>query len=380
LEYKQIGKTGYKTSVIGLGTEFIYDVEDSLIDSVVNEAINQGINFIDMVVPTEQTRRGVGKAIKGKRDKLIIQGHICSTDINKRFDISRDLDIVKKYFNMLLDALQIDYVDFGMLFFIDSEKNFNDVFNSEIIEYALDLKKKGIVRHLGASSHNPVTALKVVETGIIDLLMFPVNAAFDVVNANTDLVVDEMRKDLIEDVGDSDRTKLYRLCEQKNFPITAMKPFGCGKLLKKEFSPFSEPMTVGQCLQYALTRPGVVSAMVGCSTPEEVLECIDYFDLSEEKRDYTKTISSVTKSFDGSCMYCNHCEPCPSAIHIAKVNRALDIALLDVNNIPDEIRGNYNALESHGSDCIQCGNCEDRCPFSVTIIENMRKVSEIFGR
>ena len=188
MEYRKIGKTDYKASVIGLGSEWIYDAEDHVIDSIVNEAIDLGINIIDMVVPTERTRRAVGKAIKGKRDKLIIQGHICSTDLNQRFDISRDPDIVKKYFEMLLDALGTDYIDFGMLFFIDTNKHYDEVFNSSIIEYALDLKRKGIVRQLGASSHNPAIATQVANSGLVDLIMFPVNAAFDIIGADTDKI------------------------------------------------------------------------------------------------------------------------------------------------------------------------------------------------
>ena len=381
MEYRKIGKTAYQTSVISLGTEWIYDADDSVIDRVVGEAIDRGINLIDMVVPGEKTRRGVGKAIKGKRDKLIIQGHLCSTDLNDRFDISRDLDTVKKYFEMMLAALETDYIDFGMLFLIDTEQDYDDVFNSNIIEYAMDLKEKGIVRHLGASSHNVETATRVINTGLIDLIMFPVNAAFDVINANGDNVdLMEEKANLIKNVGGAARAQFYRLCERKNIAIVGMKPFAGGKLLMEAFSPFNEPMTTGQCIQYALTRPGVVTALAGCASVEEVVDCVNYFNLSDKQRDYSKVIVRAKESFEGSCVYCNHCEPCAAQIHIAKVHQALDIALLDKSHVPKEVIEKYNALDAHGSDCTRCGSCEKRCPFAVPIIENMRKAHEIFGR
>ena len=62
--------------------------------------------------------------------------------------------------------------------FLDSEQHFDKVFNSGIVRYAEQLKQKGVIRGIGASSHNPVIAKKVVETGIVDLLMFSVNPAF----------------------------------------------------------------------------------------------------------------------------------------------------------------------------------------------------------
>ena len=71
---------------------------------------------------------------------------------------------------------------------------------------------------------------------------------------------------------DPDRTYLYRLCESRGIAITTMKTLGAGKLLTPEFSPFEKPLTVGQCIHYALTRPAVVSTLIGCSTREQVLE------------------------------------------------------------------------------------------------------------
>lgn len=74
-----------------------------------------------------------------------------------------------------------------MLFFIDSAEDFSSVFESDLLEYAQQLKRKGTIRAIGASSHNPVTARRVVESGVVDLLMFSVNPAFDMMPPETDL-------------------------------------------------------------------------------------------------------------------------------------------------------------------------------------------------
>ena len=378
--YRPIGNTGMSASVIGLGCEHLDNKPYETVEPVIHAALDNGINMMDVFMPGEPVRQNIGRALAGRRDKVHIQGHIGATDIKEQYDISRDRKTIEKYFENLLRCLKTDYIDFGMLFFIDSEKNYTDVFEGDALPYALELKKKGYVRALGASSHNPITARKVVETGLIDLLMFSINPAFDMVPATTDALnyLGDAAMDF-EKKLDPDRAALYRICEQRGVAITVMKTLGVGKLLSPQFSPFPKPLTVTQCIHYALTRPAVVSVMLGCSAPEHVRETVGYLNASEEERDYSKVISEFQGSMKGSCMYCNHCLPCPSEINIADVNRSLDVALLDAKNIAPQALNNYKALQHKASECIACGSCEERCPFSVPVIDKMKKAAELFG-
>jgi len=75
-----------------------------------------------------------------------------------------------------------------MLFFIDSEKHFDEVFNFDILKYEEELKRNGVIRAIGASSHNSAIAKKMAETGVIELLMFSVNPGFDMISAEIDAV------------------------------------------------------------------------------------------------------------------------------------------------------------------------------------------------
>lgn len=379
MQYRSIGKTGMSASVIGLGAEHLDNKPYETVEIIINAALEQGFNIMDVFMPGRVVRENIGKALKGRRDKVLIQGHICSTDINEQYDRSRDLPTVKKYFEDLLRFLKTDYIDIGMLFFIDTEKDFSDVFETEILRYAQDLKQQGRIRAIGASSHNPVIAKRVVETGVVDLLMFSINPAFDMASANT-YVLDYLEKGVMdfEKKIDHDRAALYRLCEQRGVAITTMKTLGAGKLLSPEHTPFARPMTVAQCIHYALTRPAVVSALIGCATKEQVLEAAAYLDKSDAERDYSEIIRDFQGDFKGHCVYCNHCLPCPSGINIADVHKYLDIALLDETNIPPSVLSHYRALNCR--DCTACGNCEDRCPFSVPIVRNMKKASALLGK
>ncbi|MCL2318705.1 MAG: aldo/keto reductase [Treponema sp.] len=379
--YRPVGKTGMSASIIGLGAEHLDNKPYETVEQVIHAALDRGINIMDVFMPGDTVRQNIGRALAGRRDKVFIQGHIGSTDINQQYDISRDLKTVKKYFENLLRCLNTDYIDFGMLFFIDSEKHYADVFEGDILPYALELKKKGQIRALGASSHNPVIARKIAETGLIDILLFSINPAFDMVPATTDVLnyLGEASMNF-EKRLDPDRAALYRVCEQRGVAITVMKTLGAGKLLSPKFSPFARPLTVTQCIHYALTRPAVVSVLLGCSTAGQVEEAVGYLNAGESERDYTGVISEFQGNMKGSCVYCNHCLPCPSEINIANVNKYLDIALLDEKNIPPSVVSHYKALEHHASECIECGNCETRCPFSVPVIQNMKKAAALFQR
>jgi predicted aldo/keto reductase-like oxidoreductase len=220
----------------------------------------------------------------------------------------------------------------------------------------------------------------VVESGVVDLLMFSINPAFDLAPAGIDVLdyLGEAAMDY-EKNRDGERAALYRLCEQKGVGITVMKTLGAGKLLSPKYTPFAGPLTVAQCIHYALTRPAVVSALLGYSSREEVLEALRYLDADEAEKDYSAVIDKYQGDFKGSCVYCNHCLPCPQAINIAEVNKYLDIAVLDEQNVPPSVRSHYQALERHGGDCVACGNCERKCPFSVPVVKNMERAAALFG-
>ncbi|MDR1107171.1 MAG: aldo/keto reductase [Treponema sp.] len=378
--YRAIGKTDMSASVIGLGTEHLDGKPYETADEVIGAAMEHGVNIMDLFMPGETVRGNIGRALRGKRDKMLIQGHICSTDINEQYDRSRDLKTIRKYFENLLRCLDTDYIDFGMLFFIDSEKDYSEALEGDALRYALELKEKGVIRAIGASSHNPLVARRVVETGIVDLLMFSINPAFDMAPGGIDVLdyLGEAAIDYEKNI-DSGRAALYRLCERKGVAITVMKTLGAGKLLSPKYTPFAKPLTVPQCIHYALTRPAVVSALVGYSNRREVLEALQYLDADEADKDYSAVIDKYQGDFKGNCVYCNHCLPCPSGINIAEVNKYFDIAVLDEANIPPGVHAHYKALEKHGADCISCGSCEKRCPFSVPVVKNMEKAGMLFG-
>jgi len=379
MRYRQIGKTSQKASIVGLGCEHLDNKPYEQVQETIGAALECEINLLDVFMPGREVRENIARALGTRRRDVLIQGHIGSTDVHQQYDISRDLPLVKRYFEDLLRIF--GRIDFGMMFFIDSEDDYKGVFETGFADYALKLKQDGDIGHIGFSSHNPHTAIRAINTGLPEMMLFSINPAFDMLPAG-EYVFDHSEKgfgaDLFRGI-DPKRTELYQLCEQKQIGITVMKTLGAGKLISPVHTPFAKPLTVQQCMHYALTRPAVSSVMLGCKTRAEVQNAVRYLDMSDEELDYTDVLGSLRNDFRGNCVYCSHCQPCPADIDIAAVNKYLDIGRLDKDHVPPSVRSHYQGLNASGKDCIACGHCEARCPFGVEIIKNMAEAELLLG-
>ena len=77
-------------------------------------------------------------------------------------------------------------------------------------------KSRGVIRHIGISSHNPKVAMKAAESGYVEMILFSINPAFDMLPASEDIDTLFAEKFDAELKGiDPDRAQLYRICEQR---------------------------------------------------------------------------------------------------------------------------------------------------------------------
>ncbi|MBR3839698.1 MAG: aldo/keto reductase [Erysipelotrichales bacterium] len=381
MEYRSIKRCGnVKVSEISLGCEGFIGKSEEEYKIMLDKALALGINFIDMYTPNPTFRINFGKAMKGRREKLVIQSHLCSVWENDEYLRTRDIEKTKAAFEEGLKLLDTDYIDIGMIHYVDSEEDWDRIANGEIIEYCKELKANGKIRAIGLSSHNPVVARKAVESGLIDVLMFSVNAAYDLQPANEDCFVLFEADSYKDGMGvDPDRKLLYEVCEKENVAINVMKAFGGGDMLDASLSPFGVAFNEYQCIEYCLTRPSVVAVMAGCHTIEEMEKVVSYYQATKEEKDYASVLAKIERfNFSGNCMYCGHCAPCTVGINVAEVNKYLNLCLAQ-GMVPETVADHYKLLEHHASECIECGRCESNCPFGVSIIEKMRKAKEIFG-
>ena len=380
MKYRTLGKTGLKVSEIGFGGEWLerHDEEESV--ELLRYAAEHGVNIVDCWMPDPKSRDIIGKAMEGNRGNWIVQGHIGSTYQNGQYVRTRELKHVIPAFKDLLKRMKTDYIDLGMIHYVDQQEDWDAIMDSEYIQYVHKLHETGVIRHIGLSTHNPRIAKQAAESGFIEMILFSINPAFDMRPPTEDLDSMFGGYDRMKFSGiDPERAALYQLCEEKNVGITVMKGFFGGRMFDAKTSPFGVAFSPLQCVHYSLTRPGVSSILCGFDTKAQVDEVLRYETASDDEKDYASVIATAPlHAYSGQCTYCGHCKPCPMNIDIAMVNKFYDLAVQQPE-VPESVKAHYEALGTTAYSCIGCRSCESRCPFGVPIAERMAKTAELFG-
>lgn len=378
MQYRKLGNTGLEVSEIGFGGEWM-DKSLEETRAVVDACEAAGINILDCWMADPARRSNLGDALEGRRDKWIIQGHIGSTWQDGQYVRTRDMDQVKPAFEDLLERFHTDYMDIGMIHFVDKTDEYRQIMDGPFMEYVRALLAAGTIRHIGLSTHNPDVAKLAAAEPAIEVVMFSLNPAFDMLPASDD--INDLFGDYSAATGgiNADRAELYALCAQTDTGLTVMKPYAGGRLLAADTSPFGVALTAAQCIHYALTRPAVASVMAGFSSPEHVADAVSYEDATPDERDYASVLAGApSHAYFGQCTYCGHCAPCAVGIDIATVNKYYDLAVMQ-DAVPDSLREHYRALDATAADCTACRACEERCPFGVKIADKMERAAALFG-
>jgi len=369
MQYRKLGKTDVNISAISLGTEYLINLPRDHVVSVIHSALDHGINYFDLFFAQPEFRDNMGYAFKDHRDKAMLAAHLGSTDQNGQYERTRDLNLAIEFFEDFLRRYNTDYVDVIYLHNSDGQEDYDLVMNGGFLDTAQKYVKEGKAKFIGFSGHTVSTAKQAVESGYIDILMFPINLANNAI---------EGRKDLLNS------------CVKHNVGLITMKPYAGGKLLQKDQMMSLEHWQLGadkremekpsvitpiQCISYVLSQIGVSSIVPGCKTVEHLKETLSYFNATDEEKDFSNVIKYFQQYVEGECVYCNHCLPCPSEIDIGQTIRLFEMAQ---NGITQEIRSAYNAMQKNASDCVQCGSCEERCPFGVEVIAKMEQANKVF--
>lgn len=364
MEYRLNRKTGDRISVIGIGSSCIAEASEKEVVAALLLAYENGVNYADLAAAGAKTFSYYGTAYFDLRKEMLYQVHFGANYETGEYGWTTNLEKIKRQIDWMLRSLKTDYVDYGFIHCLDAEKDWKNYRENGVLEYLLDMKRQGVVRHIGLSTHTPELASLVLDAGIAEQLMFSINPGYDYHHG-----------DFANGSAD-ERMNLYRRCEAEGVGISVMKPFSGGQLLDAKTSPFRRPLTRYQCIQYALDKPGVLTVLPGIRNKEDVRELLGFFDAAPEKRDYSILGTFTPRDAIGNCVYCNHCQPCPVGLNVGLINKYYDLSLAGDTMAADH----YTKLEKHASDCVDCGHCNDRCPFKVKQSERMKKIAEHFGK
>ena len=367
MEYRKLPHGTEMISTLGLGFGGIQKASDEEIEAVVRKAVDNGINFFDMCAGAANVYAPFGRAIRGMREKVMFQLHFGAVyNEQGEYGWTTDAEKIRRTFDWEMKTLGVDYIDFGFLHCLDQLADFEKMKADGILDMLRDLKRQGVVRHIGFSSHTPEVADRIIDEGDMDLMMFSINPAYDFEQGDDELGLGTA----------SERAELFRRCQAQGVGISVMKPFHGGKLLSDETSPFGRAMTHSQLLQYSIDRPGVITTVPGVRGMDDLDVVLGYLNASAAEKDYGFIGGLNADKVRGVCVYCNHCMPCPAGIDVGLVNKYYDLA-----RAGDALAAeHYRKLSVNASDCIKCGHCDSRCPFSVEQSERMSVIAEYFAR
>ena len=370
---KPLGRTGIPVGCIGLGAEHLQNAEEHTVLDVVSAALDYGMNYIDLFMPEPVVRSRIGKALAGRRDQAVVAGHLGAVQTQGQYERIREPEKSLVYFHDLLTRLRTDYLDILMLHYVDEDADYERVTApGGLAELAWKLKAEGKARAVGMSTHSAGIAQRAVDDGLIDVLMLSVNPVLDALedDANLDnLALEDGSKGSGFGVTPK-RERLYLSCAREGVAIVTMKTFSGGWLFN-ERSPLGRAFTPVQLIHYALTRPGVVATLPGCSTVAQVEQAAAYLTACEQERDFGELARSPLWRMKQACMYCNHCLPCPVNIDIGATTRLLDMALQGAEN------ADWSSLRTPPRSCIRCGACVARCPFGIDAMGNMQRAAAL---
>ena len=364
MEYRLHKKTGDRISVIGLGTSCIAEASEKEAVAALLLAHENGVNYADLATAGAKTFAYYGTAYSGSRKEMLYQVHFGANYETGEYGWTTNLEKIKRQVDWMLRSLKTDYVDYGFIHCLDEVQDWKNYQENGVLEYLLDMKRQGVVKHIGLSTHTPELANLVLDAGIIEQLMFSINPGYDYhhgeyANGSAD-----------------ERMGLYRRCESEGVGISVMKAFSSGQLLDAKTSPFKKALTKYQCIQYALDKPGVLTVLPGIRSVEDVRELLGFFDTAPEERDYGILGTFTPQDAVGNCVYCNHCQPCPAGLNVGLINKYYDLTQAG----DSMAAGHYRKLEKHASDCTGCGHCDKRCPFHVRQSERMKQIAGYFGK
>ena len=360
MKYRINKKTKDRISEIGLGSSYMYEAGMEEAVKALHRAYEGGINYYDLAAGDGATFPIYGEAFKDVRENIFYQIHFGADYTKGTYGWSLNLNTIKKSVQWQLEQLHTDYIDYGFIHCQDEISDWETYKKNGIYDYILKLKEKGIVRHIGLSSHTPSVINRIMDEADIDMLMFSVNPGYD------------YGKGEYANGGVDERAAIYKRCEKEGVGISVMKPFSGGQLLDASQSPFGKALTPYQCIRYALDKPGILTVLPGAQSVKEVESLLAYYDQTEEDLDYSVIGTFAPASASGKCVYCNHCKPCHAGLDIGLINKYYDLAKAG----DDMAVEHYKTLEKNASDCIQCGHCDSRCPFHVHQSKRMLEIQE----
>jgi len=365
MEYRTLGRTGLKVSVVGIGSIGFLRANSTEedVDRIIDRARSGGINLLDTAYAYAlgKTDKMIGKAIRKDRDRWIIIGRSHMRDPKEFAETTEET----------FKNLQTDVIDIFELHDITAPEVYEATKQpGSIYDVALEAKKSGRIRFIGISTHGKADMVRdMIESDRYDVITISYNAA-NCQRAPGD--GEEMARTADE---------LLPLAASRKMGITIMKPFGGGSLVQPRPGPDGTEILLPplDLLKFCIANPNVASVTPGVETVEHVDVAIEAgragAALTQRQIAELQELASVWGT--DFCRRCGYCLPCSEGINIPA---AINVLEAFKNAPPQPDREAYAKLDPKPDVCTDCGVCAERCPYSLPIPENMAELVRLAAR
>lgn len=364
MEYRRLGKTDLRVSVVGIGSLGFFRHGEKEIAPILNRALDLGVNIIDTAhgYADGVAEKGIGQVVKERRKECIILSRAAV------WQNSDDPAETTRSLEESLRRLHTDVIDIYQLHDITVRGAYQKVMENGIYEALKKAKKEGKVRYIGFSTHATVADMtKIVISGDVDVLTIAYNITH--------------HKRQLEDGDDISLTsrEIFPLAKKYGVGLTVMKPFGGGILTRSSID--GRKLSPVKILRYTIQNPYVTTVTPGVDNLEQLEEVVKAGDKNSRlSREEMKELEEEAKKWGRDfCRQCGYCLPCTEGISIPEVMRLLMDWRLGNEKVKEKARENYIGLEKRADVCIECRECEERCPYQIKISEWMGEAKKSLG-
>ena len=335
MKYNILGKTGLKVSHLGFGGIPIQRIDAEGTRVLMHKMKDMGINYIDSARGYTVSEEYLGYALEGIREHFILATKSMARD---KEGFARDIDISLKNF-------RTDYIDLYQFHNPNMAQLEQILAPGGAMEAALEAKAAGKIGHIGITLHSPDVFEKVLQCDWVETVMFPYN------------IVETQGEEMIAE------------CKKKNIGFIAMKPLAGGAIddaaLAMRFMCANENVSV------------IIPGMAEEKELEQNLAAVnDERPLTAEELVAMEKLR--TELGNNFCRRCGYCAPCTAGIGIPAAFVAEGYALR--YDLRDYGEKRYEASGAPASSCVDCGLCEERCPYHLPIRQMLKRLVQTFGR
>lgn len=313
----RLGRTGLVVSKNGFGALPIQRVEKEDACKILRKAYEGGINYFDTARIYTDSEEKMGEALSDVRENIIISTKTMSTEVEGFW---RDL-------RTSLSLLKTNYIDIYQFHNPPFCPKPGD--GTGLYEAMLEAKGKGLIRHIGITSHKLAIAEEAVRSGLYETLQFPFSY-----------------------LASEKEEALVRLCEKNDVGFICMKALAGGLITRSDVA-------------YAYLADYPVAPIWGVQRERELDEFLSYNENPPKMNDeYREYIKKEREELSGDfCRGCGYCMPCPVGIEIhscARMSLMLRRAPA-ASNLTEAAQAKMRKIE----DCINCGSCKAKCPYGL---------------